>query len=159
VRCLDLGSSCFQGGLSVSRVTVWTIGHSSRSAEYFVGLLKEHNIEVLVDVRSFPTSKVVHFKKGQMEKWLPNHGFEYIWLGKELGGYRRGGYEAHMKTELFGEGVRRLLGIARKKRLCMMCLEPNPKYCHRRYISAQLERRGVEVVHILKKEQVRLETH
>lgn len=158
MRRVDLGSSRLQGGLPVSRVTVWTIGHSSRSAEYFVGLLKEHNIEVLVDVRSFPTSKVVRFKKDQMQKWLPDCGVEYIWLGKELGGYRRGGYEAHMKTEIFGEGVRRLLGIARKKRLCMMCLEPNPKYCHRRYISAQLERRGV-VVHILKKEQARVEAH
>lgn len=140
----------------MSKVTAWTIGHSSRSARYFVGLLKEHNIEVLVDVRSFPTSKVAHFKKEQMKKWLQEHGVEYVWLGKELGGYRRGGYEAHMKTELFREGAEMLLEIARKKRVCIMCLEPNPKYCHRRYISAQLERRGVDVVHILKKEQARL---
>ena len=153
MRSVDLGSSRFQGGLSVSRVTVWTVGYSNRSAKHFVGLLKEHNIEVLVDVRSFPTSKVLHFKKDQMEKWLPDYRVEYVWLGKELGGYRRGGYEAHMKTELFGEGMKKLLEIAREKRACVMCLEPNPKHCHRRYISAQLERRGIEVVHILKKEQ------
>ena len=152
MRSVDLRSSSFQGGLSVSEVTVWTIGHSNRSANYFVDLLKEHNIEVLVDVRSFPTSKVEHFKKEQMKKWLPDHGVEYVWLGKELGGYRKGGYKAHLKTELFREGVEKLLEIAREERVCIMCLEPNPKYCHRRYISAQLGRRGVEVVLIPRKE-------
>jgi len=74
---------------------------------------------------------------------------EYIWLGEELGGYRRGGYGAHMRTKLFREGVKRLLEIAAVKRTCIMCMEPDPKYCHRRYISAHLERKGVEVIHII----------
>ena len=141
--------------MRILKVVVWTIGHSNRSVKEFVGLLNAHSVEVLVDVRSFPTSKVEHFKREEMEKWLPEHGIEYLWLGKELGGYRRGGYQAHMKTELFREGVEKL-EIARQKRVCIMCLEPNPKYCHRRYISAHLERQGVEVIHILKKGQVGL---
>ena len=76
--------------------TLWTIGHSNRSMEAFLELLKEYRIQVLVDVRSFPTSKIEHFKKEAMEKWLPEHGIEYVWLGRELGGYQRGGYKAHM---------------------------------------------------------------
>lgn len=140
----------------MSKVTIWTVGHSNRSIEYFINLLSKHNVEVLVDVRSFPTSKVEHFKKEEIEKWLQEHGVEYVWLGEELGGYRRGGYKAHMKTELFKEGVEKLLEIARKKRVCIVCLEPNPKHCHRRYISAYLERQGVQVIHILKKGQVGL---
>lgn len=142
--------------MRILKVVVWTIGHSNRSVKEFVGLLNEHSVEVLVDVRSFPTSKVEHFKREKMEKWLPEHGIEYLWLGKELGGYRRGGYEAHVKTELFREGVKKLLEIARQKRVCIMCLEPNPKYCHRRYITAYLDRKGVEVIHILGKGQVGL---
>jgi len=135
---------------------LWTIGHSNRSIEQILALLKEHKIEALVDIRSFPTSKIEHFKKEEMERWLPRHGIKYVWLGKELGGYRQGGYKAHMKTELFREGTKKLLEVARQKRVCIMCMEKNPKYCHRRFLTAYLERRGVEVIHILEKGQVGL---
>jgi len=135
---------------------LWTIGHSNRSIEQIVALLKEHKIEALVDVRSFPTSKIEHFNKEEIERWLPGHGIKYVWLGKELGGYRQGGYEAHMKTELFREGTKKLLEVARQKRVCIMCMEKNPKYCHRRFLTAYLERKGVEVIHILEGGQVGL---
>ena len=136
-----------------ARLTIWTIGHSNRSKEEFLNLLREHSIEVLVDIRSFPTSKIEHFKKENLEKWLPENGVEYVWLGKELGGYRKGGYKRHMRTKLFREGVQKLLEIAKQKRTCMMCMEKNPKYCHRRFLSAYLERKGVEVIHIIEKGQ------
>jgi len=119
-------------------------------------LLKEQSIEVLVDVRRFPTSKIEHFKREQMERWLPEHGVEYVWLGKELGGYRRGGYRAHMRTKLFKEGIKKLLEIAVQKRPCIMCMEPNPKYCHRRFISAHLERKNARLIHIIAKGQASL---
>jgi len=134
-------------------IKVWTIGHSNRPIKAFMELLSEHNIQVLVDVRSFPTSKIEHFKREEMMRWLPEQSIEYVWLGKELGGYRRGGYKAHMKTKLFKEGVKRLLEIAALKRTCIMCMEPNPKYCHRRFISGHLERKGVKVTHIIAKGQ------
>jgi len=136
-----------------ARLTIWTIGHSNRSKEEFLNLLREHSIEVLADIRSFPTSKIEHFKKENLEKWLPENGVEYVWLGKELGGYRKGGYKRHMRTKLFREGVQKLLEIAKRKRTCMMCMEKNPKYCHRRFLSAYLERKGVEVIHIIEKGQ------
>lgn len=145
-----------KGNKQLPRVTLWTIGHSNRSIEKFVDLLRDSNIETLVDVRSFPTSKIEHFKKGRMEQWLLEHGIDYTWLGKELGGYRRGGYQAHMKTKLFKNGIKKLLKIAKQKRTSIMCLEPNPKYCHRRFISGYLERKGIEVIHILKKGQISL---
>ena len=135
---------------------LWTVGHSSRSIEQFVALLEEHKIEALVDIRSFPTSKIEHFKREEMECWLPEYGIEYVWLGKELGGYRRGGYEAHTKTELFREGVEKLLEFARQRRVCIMCMEKNPKYCHRRFLTAYLERKGVEVINILERGQLGL---
>ena len=133
--------------------TIWTIGHSNRTIDVFIELLGEHKIQVVVDVRSFPTSKIEHFKKEQMERWLPQYGIEYVWLGKELGGYRPGGYKRHMRTKTFREGIRRLLEIAQNKRVCIMCMEVNPKYCHRRFISAYLERKGIKVQHIIEKRQ------
>jgi len=135
------------------QIIMWTIGHSNRSIDIFLELLKEHNIQVLVDVRCFPTSKIEHFKMEEIKKWLPEHGIEYIWLGKELGGYRRDGYKRHMRTKLFREGVKLLLEIAKVRRTCIMCMEVNPKYCHRRFISAHLERKRVKVMHITDKGQ------
>ena len=138
---------------SSQKLRIWTIGHSNRSIEVFLELLREHSIQVLADIRSFPTSKIEHFKREEMERWLPENGIEYVWLGKELGGYRKGGYKRHMRTKLFREGVKKLLEIARQKRTCIMCMEKNPKYCHRRFLSAYLERKGVEVIHIIEKGQ------
>lgn len=132
------------------RIVLWTIGHGSLSKDAFLKLLKAHNIRVLVDVRRFPKSKLEHFCRGNLDKWLPEEGVNYFWLGEELGGYRRGGYEKHMETTLFKEGVRKLLNIARDSETCIMCLEIDPKYCHRRFIASYLKRRGVKVVHIVK---------
>jgi uncharacterized protein (DUF488 family) len=87
----------------LEKIQVWTFGHSNRSMEKFLELLREHEIQVLADVRRFPTSKAKHFKKELMEKWLPEHGVEYVWLGEELGGYRRGGYKKYVTTKLFRE--------------------------------------------------------
>jgi uncharacterized protein (DUF488 family) len=112
-------------------------------------MLREHGINILVDVRRFPTSRIEHFKKNNMEQWLLNNGVEYLWLGRELGGYRKGGYRKHMQTMLFKEGVEILLEIAKSKRACIMCMEANPRHCHRRFICEHLETCGVEVIHIL----------
>jgi len=56
----------------MNNISVWTIGHSNRS--------KEHNIEVLVDVRSFPKSKIEHFKREDLKHWLPEYGIKHVWL-------------------------------------------------------------------------------
>ncbi len=136
--------------------TVLTIGHSNRSVEEFLEMLREHEIRTLVDIRRFPTSKVEHFKREEMERWLLKHGVEYVWLGAELGGYRRGGYQAHMKTELFEEGLEKLLRVVEEGGTCIMCMEKSPKYCHRRFVSARLEEQDVKVIHVLEKGQVSL---
>lgn len=129
-------------------ITVWSIGHNCRSIEAFLELLGKHQIEAVVDIRRFPTSKAAHFKRESMEAWLLRHKIEYVWLGEELGGYRRGGYRKHMRTKIFRNGVQKLLNIAKEKHTCIMCMEKNYKYCHRRFLSAYLERKGVKVIHI-----------
>ena len=93
--------------LRSAETTIWTIGHSNGSRRIFLEMLKEHEVEVLVDVRRFPTLKVEHFKREAMERWLPERGIEYVWLGEELGGYRHGGYRAYMRTKLFEDGMKR----------------------------------------------------
>lgn len=130
-------------------LSVWTIGHGSLSKDFFLSLLKKHRIVFLADVRRFPTSRLEHFRREKLKEWLPQGGVEYIWLGHELGGYRRGGYEKHMETKVFREGVGRLLELAGRGRTCIMCLEIDPKYCHRRFIALYLRKKGVRIFHIV----------
>ena len=59
----------------------------------FIEILKKHGIQVIIDIRRFPKSKVVpHFNKENLKLELRKIGIKYAWLGKWLGGYRKEGY-------------------------------------------------------------------
>ena len=69
--------------------TLYTIGHSTRTLEELIAALKAHEIETLVDIRSFPVSRrLPHFNRESLEAALPAAGIRYVWM-KELGGYRK----------------------------------------------------------------------
>ncbi len=158
-------------------VKIWTIGHSTRSFEELVALLKENGIETLADVRAFPTSRAFpHFRRDNLERELPQAGLSYVWLGPELGGYRpksdslgegspnRGlrseafrRYADYMLGSRFEKGIRNLLELAARSRTAYMCAEKLYWRCHRLLISDYLVSRGVEVWHIL--DPGRLEEH
>ena len=107
---------------------IWTIGHSTRSIENFVSLLKKNEIKLLADVRSLPGSKrYPQFNKDGLEKSLSAHGIRYEHF-PELGGRRKPntasrntawrnasfrGYADYMEREEFHKGVERLLAFAR----------------------------------------------
>jgi uncharacterized protein (DUF488 family) len=65
---------------------LYSVGHSTHSKEDFTVLLKSANIDILVDVRSHPGSRWPQFQKEELEVWVPNAGFEYMWM-PELGGW------------------------------------------------------------------------
>jgi len=129
---------------------IYTIGYSNRKFDDFVSLLKRFNIERVVDVRAFPTSKWPEFVKENLQEALPAHGIDYVHL-RELGGYRRGGYEAYMRTNDFKRGLEKLMQLARERPSVVMCVESSPSACHRRFITRRLRRRRWEVVHIIGK--------
>lgn len=58
--------------LKSAKTAIWTIEHSNRPQKIFREMLREHRIEVLIDIRRFPTSKVEHFKREALEEWLPS---------------------------------------------------------------------------------------
>jgi uncharacterized protein (DUF488 family) len=144
-------------------LTIWTIGHSTRTIEDFIALLKAHEIESLVDVRHFPGSRrYPHFNKEQLGGSLLKAGIEYHHL-PQLGGRRRPrpdshntawrndafrGYADYMETDAFAEGITFLLELARKKRVAIMCAEAVWWRCHRSLISDYLKASGHEVLHI-----------
>lgn len=153
---------------------VFTIGHSTRSSEAFLALLKENGVGVVADVRRYPSSrKFPHFNQGALRDFLEAQGISYVWF-EALGGRRHGGksenspnsglkspgfrhYADYMMTEPFREAVERLLSVAQGAPTCVMCAERLYWKCHRRLLSDYLNAQGVEVVHIL--ESGRLEPH
>ncbi|HID90583.1 TPA: DUF488 domain-containing protein [Candidatus Bathyarchaeota archaeon] len=137
--------------MSRARVgVVYTIGHSTRSIEELVGLLRRFGIEVVVDIRRFPTSRrCPWFGKEELMGALAREGLGYRHIGDLLGGYRTGGYEAYTRTAAYREGVRRLLEVAGQRRAAILCSERFPWKCHRRFVARTLEGMGIPVVHII----------
>src|ERR1700722_19850472 len=73
----------------VAGATVWTIGHSTRELEEFLGLLGKFRIEALADVRSFPGSRrYPQYGKDALAASLSERAIDYAWL-PALGGRRR----------------------------------------------------------------------
>lgn len=143
---------------------IYTVGHSTRSLEELIAMLRAHGVELLVDVRRFPASRRhPHFSRESLERTLPEAGIEYLWL-EGLGGRRSrrkdsphtawrvagfGSYADHMDTEEFEAAAATLLERAREATAAVMCAEALPERCHRRLLADWLTVRGVEVVHVL----------
>jgi uncharacterized protein (DUF488 family) len=143
---------------------VWTIGHSTRSLDALLALLRAHAITRVVDVRRFPRSRRhPHVNADALARDLPAAGIAYRHL-PGLGGFRRArpdsrntgwrnasfrGYADYMETDEFAGHLATLLDGARDGRTAIMCAEAVPWRCHRSLISDALLARGVEVRHIL----------
>ncbi len=130
---------------------IYTLGTDRRSEEDFVEILLAYNIQVLIDVRSFPKSKIPIFSKENLKYLLEREGIEYCFLGKELGGFRKGGYTAYIITDDFNKGIDLLESIAMKKTSVIICAERFPWKCHRKWIARELHQRDWEVDHIIDK--------
>ncbi|HXR63345.1 MAG TPA: DUF488 domain-containing protein [Rudaea sp.] len=147
-----------------SAMTIWTIGHSTRPIDEFVGLLQTYHIQTVADVRSFPGSrKYPHFGTQALAATLAAHAIGYAWL-PALGGRRRAspdspntawrnaafrGYADYMASAAFEQGLTQLLDLAGGSRTALMCAEAVWWRCHRSLIADALCVRGIDVVHIL----------
>ena len=149
--------------------SIFTIGHSRHPEGRFLGLLGQHRIEVLADVRSQPVSRFSpHFSRKALERALAGAGIRYLFLGDALGGrpkprecYGDDGqvdYDRVEQQDFYQRGIERLLESAASSRVCVMCAEEDPARCHRRLLIARtLVRRGLEVRHIRKSGDLDLE--
>lgn len=130
-------------------IFIFTLGHSKRSMEDLIKLLQKYQITLLVDIRRFPgSSKFPHFNRESLESVLSATGIDYIWMGKELGGFRSGGYENYMQHTEFQQGIEELISMARMKQVAIMCAEALWFRCHRRFVADYLVRQKVNVIHI-----------
>lgn len=144
--------------------TIFTIGHSTRPIESFIGLLHDNGVEALVDVRTIPRSRHnPQYEKDALNLNLIQSGIEYLWM-KGLGGLRRPrpdsenlglrnasfrGFADYMQTKDFNESLGMLIRVASEKQTCLMCAEAVPWRCHRSLIADSLLVRGFDVLHII----------
>ena len=151
---------------------VWTVGHSTRTAEEFRLLLEVHKIKTLVDVRSFPGSRrYPQFNKTALAENLITLGIQYLHLPL-LGGRRQPttnskntvwqnasfrAYADYMETESFNQGISELLEVASNDLSAVMCAEALWWRCHRSLIADYLKANHVTVVHIL--DEKKIEVH
>jgi uncharacterized protein (DUF488 family) len=143
-------------------VRIYTIGHSTRTLDELISLLKEDEIERLADLRRYPGSRrYPHFSRESLSVSLPQNGIEYVHV-PDLGGRRKPrpnspntawrneqfrGYADYMSTPEFAKALDALLTSG--LRTAIMCAEAVPWRCHRNLVADELTRRGHEVVHII----------
>lgn len=140
--------------MSTKTKIVYTLGTSNREEEEFIELLKFYNIKAIIDVRRFPTSKWEHFKKEKLKVLLKKESIHYFYLGRELGGYRKEGYESYTQTVSFKKGIEKLEKIATRINSALMCAEKLPWRCHRRFIGKALQEKGWKVTHVIEKQKI-----
>lgn len=133
---------------------LWTIGHSTRSIDEFLTMLRDARIDLLVDVRRFPASRRhPQYKTDRLKRSLHEAGMKYEYLGDELGGFRKPsatspnvgltnesfrGYADWTNVATFRSGVAKLLAFAGDARVAYMCAERPIENCHRRILSDHL---------------------
>lgn len=144
--------------------SLWTIGHSTRPIEEFVGLLHAYGIQLLVDVRTVPRSRHnPQFNTDALSKSLKKAGLTYVHM-PDLGGLRKPkkdspnlgwrnesfrGYADYMQTDEFGNAVEELMAESRLQPTAIMCAEAVPWRCHRSLIADALLVHKWQVRHIM----------
>ncbi|HEX5474530.1 MAG TPA: DUF488 domain-containing protein [Vicinamibacterales bacterium] len=143
---------------------VFTIGHSTRTQDEFLALLRAHGVERLADIRTFPGSRRhPHFGRESLSAFLATNGIQYRHF-PALGGRRTPradsintgwrhpsfrGYADYMQTPAFARGVDDFLAFAGHAPAAVMCAEAVWWQCHRQLLADALLARGVPVCHIL----------
>lgn len=120
---------------------IYTIGHSNRKITDFISILKRFDVEVLIDIRTFPFSKYVpDYNKENISEKLVNNGIEYVYKGDKLGGMPAEGFDRYRSSERYNQALHDLLNeiISNKKIVVLMCAEKDYNNCHRRFVSEDL---------------------
>lgn len=143
--------------------TLWTIGHSTRSIDELLAVLRAHEITCVADVRRFAGSrKHPQFNPDALAASLGSASIEYVPI-PALGGRRTPrpdsphsewrnaafrGYADYMDTPEFAAAAEELARLAHERRVAVMCAEAVWWRCHRSMIADYFKARGWRVLHI-----------
>lgn len=150
--------------MNENAAVVFTIGHSTRTLQEFIELLKAHGVTTLIDVRTIPRSRRnPQFNRETLPHALEAEGIGYAHVAG-LGGFRRAGpdspnqgwrnasfrgYADYMQTGEFAENLAGLIERAASQRVALMCAEAVPWRCHRSLIADALLVHGIRVEEIV----------
>lgn len=148
---------------------IFTIGYGSRAPEDFVRVLKAHNIEYVLDIRSAPYSRFKpEFSRNALEAALRLHSIHYVYLGDKLGGRPEDRdcyvddkvvYARVKEKAFYREGIARIQAAHHQGlRVALMCSEGKPEECHRsKLVGESLSELGIPVAHIDENDGVRMQ--
>lgn len=148
-----------------THIRLYTIGHSDRSLEEFLQVLRATDIQCLVDVRAYPQSRRhPQFDEATLREELAAQGIVYHSAGRQLGGLRQPktesihhalsspslrAYADYMESDVFQRAAAQLLRLASQTRCALMCAERLPDDCHRSLLADYLSLQGVHITHLI----------
>jgi len=149
---------------------IWTLGHSTRTAEETLRILAAGSVKLIADVRRFPGSRrYPQFNQEALATWLAEAGIAYCHF-VDLGGRRStrladspntawrveafNAYADYMQSAEFLASLDQLVNVAQEVVTAIMCSEALPQKCHRRLISDVLVVRGWQVRHLLSPKRI-----
>ena len=132
------------------KIHFYTVGYQNKTPILLRDILRKHKIELLIDIREIPHSRVAGFSKERLKCFLEKDGLEYLHIG-ELGSPKKLRQKArldgdleyffrlfrkHLKKqkEQLSEVVEKIGG----KPVCLMCLEEDHRNCHRKIVAEEI---------------------
>lgn len=145
---------------------LFTLGYERLDIANFLEILKNSDIQTIVDIREIPISRKQGFSQNELREICRRHSLQYIhfkklgsptWLRRKLrvdGDYdfffRR--YREYLKNNGGREFVARINKLATDKPTCLLCFERDHKACHRKIVASEIKKingNGLEIVHLL----------
>jgi len=131
---------------------LYTIGYEKRGVDDFLRILLENEIDLLVDIRAVPHSRIKEFTKKNLEKSLLESGIEYL-LIKELGSPKElrdkvradGDYDYFFDEydkflENNNKHLTTLQNLIKSRKACLFCYEADADRCHRKSVAGKLKK-------------------
>ena len=137
---------------------VLTIGYERATPATLVAALRGAEVQTLVDVRAIANSRKPGFSKGALSAALEEAGIGYLHLralgtpaaGREAARtgkpeVMRRIFAAHLEGTEAQAALANLKDLARLQRVCLLCLEDDPRHCHRTLVAEAV---GLPAVHL-----------
>ena len=138
--------------MSLNQTTIYSIGHGRHPFDYFLELLRRHEVAFVCDVRSMARSRWPQYNGRALAEALRRNGIGYEHL-PECGG------KVIAPPDELARGLDRIIELASEMRVAVMCSESQPltahtsaprANCHRvGMLATPLRARGARIIHIL----------